>query len=259
MMFPVNPLHPALHREVGFSLATRFPFATGQVSLPIACGEARSLAGQAPIVLQRIGEELAPVVLLRRDWSAKPLFREDMSWNGPHPPLALRYHPFCLIADAAGQGHLVLGVSDDPDCVSPGRPNAFFDDLARPSPLVRAVLRRLRRIQHERRQLAAAASALRRADLLRQLALTDARGGHPFWSIDMMRFRAMPGPDLSRLGARPQDAMMLAAVLDHSRSRLLPAAGRSRNDVAARAVATRAPGGAASFLVDDDFTMSFDR
>ncbi len=262
MIFLFNPLHYALHHDVKWSLATRFPFAARQLSLPVARSELVGLAGQAPILIQQSGRHYFPVVLLKADWCRAPLFDASMRWIGPHPPLALRYHPFRALDDAARPGASVLGVANDPDCVGKDQPNAFFDELARPLPLVRAVLRRLQRIQYERAQLGAAAAALQRAGLLSQLPLAGSRGRRLFYSLDPVKFRAMSGSGLAELGPRPQHALMLAAALEHSRSRHLvepssqrPAANEGSQSASAWQPRAREPVG---FLVDDDFTMSFE-
>lgn len=262
MIFLVNPLHYALHHDVKWSLATRFPFAARQLSLPVARSELFGLADRAPILIQQSGTQYIPVVLLKAEWCRTPLFDADMRWVGPHPPLALRYHPFRTLDDATRPGASVLGVANDPDCVGKEQSNAFFDELARPLPPVRAVLRRLQRIQYERAQLVAAATALQKAGLLSQLPLADSRGRRLFHALDPAKFRAMSGPELAELGARPQHAMMLAAALEHSRARHLietTAQGivASESPQIAPAQPPRARG-TASFLVDDDFTMSFD-
>jgi SapC len=262
MIYLVNPLHYALHHNVKWSLATRFPFAARQLSAPVARSELAGMADQAPILIQQSGTHYVPVVLLKAEWCRAPLFDESMRWLGPQPPLALRYHPFRTLDDAARPGASVLGVANDPDCVGQEQANAFFDELARPLPLVRAVLRRLQRIQYERAQLVAAAAALQKAGLLSPLPLADARGRRLFHSIDATKFRALSGSALAELGAQPQHAWMLAAALEHSRSRHLvdsllePTAA---NEASQTAPAQRPqPRGPAGFLVDDDFTMSFE-
>lgn len=262
MIFLVNPLHYALHHDVKWSLATRFPFATGLLSLPVARSELVRLVDQAPILIQQSGAHFVPVVLLKPEWCRSPLFDPEMRWIGPHAPLALRYHPFRTLDDATRPGASILGVANDPECVGKEQANAFFDELARPMPQVRAVLRRLQQIQYEKAQLIAAASALHKARLLAQLPLADARGRTLFYSLDSAKFRAMSGPDLAGLGARPQHAMMLAAALEHSRARHLVELPSSA--VASGQVPTSAPAqnrqarGPAGFLVDDDFTMTFE-
>lgn len=264
MIFLVNPLHYALHHDVGWTLATRFPFAAHQISLPIARSEARGLAEHAPVLLQQSGPDLVPVIVLKPQWCRTPAFDANMNWTGSRPPLALRYHPFRLIEDAAQRDQYVLGVASDPETVSREQPNAFFDEHARPLPLVRAVLRRLQRIQYERAQIVAAAAALKQAGLLMELSLTDERGRKLFHSIDAAKVKAMSGIDLVELGKRPQDALMLAAVLEYSRSRHL--VGEETNlpkpDSIVKAMSPSArnirPAGSASFLIDDDYTMSFD-
>jgi hypothetical protein len=262
MIFLVNPLHYALHHDVRWSLAERFPFAAGQLSVPVARSELRGLADRAPILVQQSGTQFVPVILLEADWCRAPLFDADMKWLGPHPPLSLRYHPFRTLDDAARPGTSILGVASDPDCVSRDHPNAFFDELARPMPIVKAVLRRLQRIQFERAQLVSAASALQQAGLLTQLSLADSRDRRLFYSLDSAKFRELDGPGLAELGTRPQDAFMLAAVLEHSRYRHLseaPAYASLANQQKAPSRPARPLAkGPTSFLVDDDFTMTFD-
>lgn len=258
MIFPVEPLSLGRHRELNWAPASRFPFADGQIALPIARSEARELSAQAPILLRRAGGELVPVIILKPDWCETPVFDAEMRWLSGSAPLALRYHPFHLLDDASGPGLCVLGVASDRNVVSPGQPHAFFDEDGQTAPLVQAVFKQLLRIRLERIQLAAAAAALLQAGVLTRIPLSDARGRRPFYALDAARFEALDRAALARMGERPQDAWMLAAVLAYSRSRHLIErhdGGRQDPDSSDN---ERSPSATPPFLVDDDDGMAFE-
>lgn len=262
MNFLVNPLHYALHHDLGWTLAARFPFAAVQITLPVARAEMRGLAEHAPLLLQRAGANLVPVVVLNPAWCRTPVFDAHLNWAGPYPPLVLRYHPFQLIDDAARPGQYLLGVANDPETVSREQPNAFFDERAQPAPLVRAVFRRLQIIRHERARIVAAAMALEQAGLVRSLSLKDARGRKLFHSLDAAKFKVMGGADLAGLGERPQDAQMLAVALEYSQSRHL--LGEDPDPIGQKTILASSPfargmrpAASPSFLVDDDYITAF--
>ena len=256
MAFLFNPLHYALHHAVRWDFATSFEFARKDNYVPIARSEVRSLAQQAPILVVISGKYVVPAVPLNPQHTRHPLLDEAFRWRRGTAPTALRYHPFRTIADS-NTGAPMLAVAEDRETVRADATNGFFDELARPLPVVRAVLRRLQQLHLEKAQIQAAAVALAEADLLVAVPnLVDSMGRAPFHTLNDAAFARLPAARLSTLGRSPRHAFMLAAAMAHSRQWLAPHVPVV--DLPAPEAVTQRPAAGSFVMQDEDFVLNFD-
>jgi len=263
MIFLVNPLHYALQHDRRWQIAQSFPFMRTRASLSVCRSEVRRLAGIGPLALTRVGSVIDTVLLIDAAWLDDPPFDETMAWRSGPPPLALRYHPFQLIGRASQDGSAsVLGVAEDPSCVSANFPYAFFDELAQPTARVNAILRRLAQVDRERQEINQAAKALVDLGVTMPMPISDSAGRPIFETVNMDRFSEIPLQRIASHCGRPQDVFTLAHALDHSVKRHLRHQSDAEPDlhvVADREQMRAAVSGVEpGFLVDDDLVLAFD-
>ncbi len=93
MIFLTNPLHYALHHDLRWRLATRYPFAADQQALPLARSEVGLVARHLIVTVQTVGERRQVVAVIKSTvYRTSPLTAEGEWQRGP-VPLSLRLHP----------------------------------------------------------------------------------------------------------------------------------------------------------------------
>ncbi len=265
MLFLTNPLHYALHHDLRWRLATRFPFAAKDGAISLARGEVNALARHLLIVIQTVADRRQVVALLRSSIYTTPALSPEGTWNRGPVPLLLRYHPFSIIQDASSPGRFVLGVIANPDCLDKQEGELFFDHLARPLPRVIAIQRRLGQIANEQKQINAAAEKLYELGALSAIDVRDPLGRKVYSTVDLSVLATLAGSEIAKLSSRPQDILQLAAALDlsatvhlRSQARVEPELRPFLETVEHRSPADPPPQSAKDvFLINDDLEMRF--
>lgn len=265
MIFLTNPLHYALHHNLRWRLADQFDFIKGHQSVTVARGELAHLASHLLLAVQTVGSDLQVVALIDERLYQSPPLTSDGQWKRGPIPITLRYHPFSALRDARRPHEALLGVVADHRYLDPVVGEAFFDDLARPLPRVLAVQRRLMQIVIEKKQLATAAKCLRTMDVLVPLDDGVMQGRRGFSTVDIEALSSIPASRIAAASTRPHDIVQLAAALDLSAGlHLAPLRARGSNQSSAipslvrNAPAIGQVSSPSSFLVDDEFVMTFE-
>lgn len=257
MIFLTDPLQYTLHRDLRWTLANQFRFASAMPCVPAAAFELKDLAGHVPLVLQAQGNGFRVVVPLRPAWTKAPVISEDGAWLRGPPPVLLRYHPFTLLRDGTGKGDDILAVAADPAWLSTETGQPFFDESGQPSATIQVIHRLLSHVEAENRKLSTAIQALEALQLLHPLNLTDARGRQPFQTVSVPSLAALSVQRWTELAEHHQVIAYLTTALGRSQRQHLPLEPPDAQPDARQARRPATGPSSSGFLVNEEIILSF--